>query len=200
MDYAITFDQARQICQSELEEAQSCLSTFLSKSETNDFVAKMATECANALRNGGRVLTAGNGGSLCDAMHFAEELTGRYKGDRKPLAAIALSDPSHMSCTANDFGFDHVFSRMVEAYGRPGDVLILLSTSGNSQNLVLAVEKAHECSVKTYALLGKSGGKLSGLAENSLIAPGAMSDRIQELHMIVLHITVGLIEKLLGLA
>jgi D-sedoheptulose 7-phosphate isomerase len=182
-----------------LEEAKEALTQFL-ESEYPAKVAVLAENLAHALDQGNRVLIAGNGGSMADAMHFAEELTGRFRKDRKPLAAIALTDPTHMSCVANDYGFNHVFSRLVEAYARPGDWVILLSTSGNSENLVLAANAGKAAGAQVAGFLGRDGGKLLPLCDMPIFAPGKTSDRIQEIHMLCLHILVEAIEKLLGLA
>jgi D-sedoheptulose 7-phosphate isomerase len=146
------------------------------------------------------VMICGNGGSLADAAHFAEELTGRYRADRRPLAAIACSDPGHITCTANDYGFDEVFARWVRALAQPGDVLIVLSTSGNSANILRAAGAARERGVPVVALLGRTGGPAAALADHAIIVPGATADRIQELHMLVLHAWVAMIERGLGLA
>lgn len=149
-----------------------------------------------------KVLICGNGGSMCDAMHFAEELTGRFRppppapaAERPPLAAIACSDPGHITCTANDFGFEHIFSRWVRALGRRGDILIVLSTSGNSPNILRAVEAARELGLTTIALLGKDGGALNRLCDEQWICPGDTADRIQELHMLILHTVIECIES-----
>lgn len=157
-------------------------------------------QIAATLAKGGKVLICGNGGSLADATHFAEELTGRFRKDRPALAAIAIADAGHLTCTANDFGFDRVFSRGVEALGRPGDVLIALSTSGNSKNVLLALEAAKERGMSTISLLGRSGGHCKGLATREITVPGETADRIQELHMLILHTLVEGVEKALGLA
>lgn len=150
---------------------------------------------ASCFKSGGKVLICGNGGSMCDAMHFAEELTGRFRSDRPALPAIALADPSHLTCVGNDYGFEQVFSRAVEAYGRQGDVLIVLSTSGNSPNIVRAIEAAKERGLTTLALLGRDGGRCKGKAGHEVIFPGETSERIQELHMIVLHTIVAEVER-----
>jgi D-sedoheptulose 7-phosphate isomerase len=163
-------------------------------------VEAIAGRLAACLKAGGKVMVCGNGGSLCDAAHFAEELTGRFRADRRPLAALAIADPGHLTCVSNDYGFEHVFSRAVEGLGRPGDVLVVLSTSGNSRNVVRAVESARRAGLSTVALLGKGGGELRGMCDEELLAPGGTSDRIQELHMLVLHILVERVEGLLGLA
>jgi D-sedoheptulose 7-phosphate isomerase len=131
---------------------------------------------------------------MCDASHFAEELTGRFRANRPPLAAIALNDPGHITCTANDFGFDHIFERAVGALGNPGDRLIVLSTSGNSKNCLLAAREGQRIGMEVTGLLGKGGGDLKALCHRSILVPGETSDRIQELHMMILHIVVEMVE------
>jgi D-sedoheptulose 7-phosphate isomerase len=153
-----------------------------------------------SLRSGGKILSCGNGGSLCDAMHFAEELTGRYRNDRRPIAAMALSDASHMSCVANDYGYDYVFARGVQAFGKPGDVLLAISTSGNSKNILLAAEAAREQGLTVVALTGKDGGKLASLAHAEIRVPWmGYADRIQEIHIKVIHAWMDFIEEQLDL-
>jgi len=147
---------------------------------------------------GGKVLVCGNGGSCADAMHFCEELTGRYRDDRPALPAIACADPTHLTCVGNDYGFDAVFSRWVEALGKPGDALIVLSTSGNSANAINAVGAARGIGMRTVALLGKGGGALAGRCDHEWIVPGVTADRIQEIHMLILHTLIGRIEAALG--
>jgi D-sedoheptulose 7-phosphate isomerase len=159
---------------------------------TMEAIAVLIAEC---YRNHGQVIIFGNGGSLCDAMHFAEELTGRFRKDRPPLPAIAISDPSHITCVGNDYGFDEIFARGVQAYGKPGDIAIGISTSGNSENILRALDRAISMGLKTVALLGKDGGKLKGLCDLELIIPGETSDRIQEVHMAILHILIQRIEN-----
>jgi D-sedoheptulose 7-phosphate isomerase len=162
------------------------------------FIEQTATLIADAFRSGHKLLICGNGGSLCDAMHFAEELSGLYREKRPALPAIALSDPGMLSCIGNDLGYEHVFARGVEAYGQPGDVLVLLTTSGNSSNLLPAVKIAKERGLTTVAFLGKTGGKLKGEAHLEWIVSGfRWSDRIQEAHMTAIHIIIEQIEKLL---
>jgi D-sedoheptulose 7-phosphate isomerase len=169
---------------------------FLKLPSSVEFLEKATLAICSSLRSGGKLLIAGNGGSLCDAMHFAEELTGYYREKRKALPAIALSDPGHMSCVANDSGYDYVFSRSVEALGNPNDVLIILTTSGNSQNLMEAVVAARRQGLYTIGFLGKTGGKLRGLCDLELIVDGFQySDRIQESHMTAIHILIEQIEK-----
>ena len=146
---------------------------------------------------GRKVLACGNGGSACDAMHFAEELTGRFRKDRPALPALACTDPGHITCTANDYGFEHIFSRWVEALGQKGDVLVLLSTSGNSPNILKAAEAAKSRGLATITLLGHDGGKLRGRCDHELITPGDDSARIQELHMLILHTLVEGVERIM---
>ncbi|MEQ1824097.1 MAG: SIS domain-containing protein [Fimbriimonadaceae bacterium] len=148
--------------------------------------------------NGGKVFTAGNGGSMADAMHVAEEFTGRFKKDRPALPAIALADPTHLTCVSNDYGFEFVFSRPIEALGKPGDVVLLLTTSGNSENLIKAAEAATARGCLVVGFLGKGGGKLRSMCDLVVMAPGDTSDRIQELHMFALHAIIEAVEIELG--
>ncbi|HEX2579936.1 MAG TPA: SIS domain-containing protein [Rhabdochlamydiaceae bacterium] len=168
---------------------------FLKKPESLVFIQNAARLISDCFKKGGKLLIAGNGGSLCDAMHFAEEMTGIFRHKRKALPAIALSDPGHLSCMANDIGYHDVFSRSVEALGREGDVFVALTTSGNSQNIVLAVEIAKAMGLKTISFLGKTGGKLKGVSDLEWIVQGfSYSDRIQEAHMTAIHIIIEMIE------
>ena len=181
----------------ELAEARAVLDRFLADPANLARIAEAAELMAQSLRNGGKILTCGNGGSLCDAQHFAEELTGRYRQDRRALAAIALTESSHMSCVANDYGFEFVFSRFVEALGRPGDVLLAISTSGNSPNVLRAAEAAKAAGMTVVSLTGKDGGKLAAISDVEIRAPhSGFADRIQEIHIKVIHILILLIEKL----
>lgn len=160
------------------------------------FIEAVAVAICDTYKQGGKVLIAGNGGSLCDAMHFSEELTGFFRNHRKPLGAVALSDPAHMSCVSNDEGFETVFSRHVTAIGQEGDVFVALSTSGNSENLIKAIEAAQEKGLKTVAFLGKSGGAIKGICDFEWVVEGfAHSDRIQEAHMAAIHIIIEMIEN-----
>ena len=178
------------------ETARATLDAFLADAANLDAVAQFAALCQGALESGGKLMACGNGGSMCDAMHFAEEWTGRFRGNRSALPAIAFSDPSQLTCIANDFGYEQVFARSVEAYGREGDVLVCMSTSGGSPNAILAIEKAKEMGVKTVALLGKGGGKMKDLADLAIVVPHATtSDRIQEIHIKVLHIAIEAVER-----
>lgn len=166
-------------------------------SESNSLQADIARAIdvvAGALQAGHKVLAIGNGGSCADAVHFCEELTGRFRKDRRPLAAIACADAGHITCTANDYGFDEVFARWVTALARPGDVLIALSTSGNSPNILKALDAAEAAKAHRIALLGRDGGAARARCDLSLIVPGETTDRIQELHMLILHMIVECVE------
>ena len=158
---------------------------------------KIAQELASAYKNGKKSLIAGNGGSNCDAMHFAEEFTGRFRKDRRALPSISISDSSHITCVGNDYGFDFIFAKGVEAFGQEGDFFFGISTSGNSKNIIEAVKSAKERNLKTVALLGKDGGKLKGVCDYEFIIPGETSDRIQEVHMMILHIIIEGVERIL---
>ncbi|HSX11005.1 MAG TPA: SIS domain-containing protein [Chlamydiales bacterium] len=160
------------------------------------FIERAADLIASCFQRGNKILIAGNGGSLCDAMHFAEELTGQFRKLRPALPAIALADPSHLSCVANDMGFESVFARGVEAFGQSGDVFIALTTSGNSANLIKAAEVAKSRGLQTIAFLGKSGGKMKGLCDLEWLVSGfAFSDRVQEAHMAAIHIIIEMVEQ-----
>jgi D-sedoheptulose 7-phosphate isomerase len=172
---------------SALLEARRVLDALLADEPTLNQSALVAALLRERLLSGAKVLAIGNGGSMCDAAHFAEELTGRFRRDRAPLAALACTEPGHLTCTANDFGFEHVFARWVQALGRPGDVLIALSTSGNSANILRALEAARAGGVTCVGLLGQGGGQARALCHHPIVVPGQTSDRIQELHMLLLH-------------
>jgi D-sedoheptulose 7-phosphate isomerase len=183
-----------------LAAAAAALAAFRADPANLARIATVGDLMAAAINAGHKVLACGNGGSLCDAMHFCEELTGRFRADRRPLPAIACIDPGHITCTANDYGFEHVFARWVDALGQPGDILVALSTSGNSPNIINAVKSAKHRGLTTVALLGKDGGRLSNACTHQWIAPGETSDRIQEIHMLVLHALVERIEAAMGLS
>ena len=186
----------KDLIQRELVEAAQTLDKFLADESNLVKIEQAAVLLAQSFKAGGKVLSCGNGGSHCDAMHFAEELTGRYREDRAGLPAIAISDPSHLSCVGNDFGYDYVFSRYVEALGQKGDVLFGLSTSGNSTNVLKAIDAAKAKGMKTIMLTGKDGGKMAGLADIEIRVPHfGYADRIQEIHIKVIHIIIQLIEK-----
>jgi D-sedoheptulose 7-phosphate isomerase len=178
------------------EEASRTLRAFLDSPEGLPAVHRFAEAAAETLENGGLLMACGNGGSMCDAMHFAEEWTGRFRNDRRPLPAIAFSDPAHLTCIANDFGYDEVFAREVDAYGKDGDLLVAISTSGTSPNVLRAAAVAREKGVTTVGLLGKGGGKLKDRVDIPIVVPLATtSDRIQEVHIKVLHIVIEAVER-----
>ena len=183
-----------------LDEARRTLEEFMSSPSALDQIEKAAQICVEALRNGNKIISCGNGGSLCDATHFAEELTGRYRDSRCPLPAIAINDPAYMTCVGNDFGFQNVFSRHVEGVGSKGDVLLAISTSGNSQNILNAVAKAQKKGMKVISLTSLGESKLSPLSDVAICTPRtAHSDRIQEIHIKVIHILIQCIEEMLPL-
>lgn len=184
------------LIRNELTEAAEVLNRFLADDANIAAIERAAKLLADSFKAGGKVLSCGNGGSHCDAMHFAEELTGRYRENRPGYPAIAISDPSHISCVSNDFGYEYVFSRYLEAVGREGDVLFGLSTSGNSGNILKAIAAARAKGIKVIALTGKDGGKMAGLADVEIRVPHyGYADRIQEVHIKVIHILIQLVEK-----
>ncbi|WP_102505491.1 D-sedoheptulose 7-phosphate isomerase [Salinivibrio kushneri] len=184
------------IIRGELTEAADVLTAFLSDDTNIEQIEKAAKLLADSFKASGKVLSCGNGGSHCDAMHFAEELTGRYRENRPGYPAIAISDPSHISCVSNDFGYEYVFSRYLEAVGMKGDVLFGLSTSGNSGNILNAIDVAKQKGMKTIMLTGKDGGKMAGLADIEIRVPHfGYADRIQEVHIKIIHILIQLVEK-----
>lgn len=169
---------------------------MLQTEEAVTFIDTVSTEIKERFVRGGKVMVAGNGGSLCDAMHFAEEFTGFYRKKRNPLPAIAFSDPGHMSCVSNDAGFQYVFARQVAALGKTDDIFVVLTTSGNSKNLVEAVQEAKKRGITTVAFLGKTGGALKGLCDFEwIVTDFPYSDRIQEAHMAAIHIIIEMVEK-----
>ena len=172
------------------------LATWLRDTErTTGAVTAIANHLAGVLSAGGRVLTCGNGGSLCDAMHFAEEMSGRFRDDRPALAVQSMADPTHMTCVANDYGFEKVFSRGVEAWGKAGDALVVFSTSGKSPNLIAAAEAARQRGLSVVGLLGRDGGPLKSACDHVIVVPATTSDRIQEVHIKIVHLLIELIEK-----
>ncbi|OSK97900.1 sedoheptulose 7-phosphate isomerase [Escherichia coli TA447] len=184
------------LIRNELNEAAETLANFLKDDANIHAIQRAAVLLADSFKAGGKVLSCGNGGSHCDAMHFAEELTGRYRENRPGYPAIAISDVSHISCVGNDFGFNDIFSRYVEAVGREGDVLLGISTSGNSANVIKAIAAAREKGMKVITLTGKDGGKMAGTADIEIRVPHfGYADRIQEIHIKVIHILIQLIEK-----
>ncbi len=177
------------------EEAVDLSSSYLRDETVHHLVEHVSLHLATAFDQGHKALICGNGGSACDAMHFAEEFTGRYRSNRRALPVISLTDSSHITCVGNDYGFESIFSRGVEAYGQPGDVFFGLSTSGNSANIIRALEAAQERGLYTVLLLGKEGGSLKGRADVEFIVPAKTADRIQEIHMTLLHVVIEIVER-----
>ncbi len=189
--------EATSIIHAELKEAAAVLQKFIDTKHNFIAIEKASKIIADAINNGGKIISCGNGGSHCDAMHFAEELTGRFRESRRPLPAIAISDPTHLSCTSNDYGFEYVFSRFIEALGNKADVLLAISTSGNSVNVINAIHEARVKGMKIIVLTGDAGGKMAGLADVEIQVPHeGYSDRIQEIHIKVIHILILLVEKM----
>ena len=179
------------------KEEYQLLKEFIEREEKEQVTEKIAKDLAEVFARGNKVMICGNGGSNCDALHFAEEFTGRFRKERRALPAIAISDSSHITCVGNDYGFDYIFSKGVEAYGKEGDMFIGISTSGNSGNVIKAVELAKSMGIKTVGLLGKDGGKLKGMCDYEFVIPGQTSDRIQEIHMMILHIIIEGVERIM---
>lgn len=177
-------------------EAQQALKEFINSESSMLAIELAGKQMVQSLQNGGKIISCGNGGSMCDAMHFAEELTGRYRDNRPSVAAISISDPSHITCVGNDYGFDHVFSRFIEGVGKKGDVLLAISTSGNSVNVCKAAEAAKEKGMIVIGLTGKDGGKLATLCHVEVRAPQSKyADRVQEIHIKVIHSLIHYIEE-----
>ena len=177
------------------KEAEALMNQFSADPEQIEKCSIFSKMLIDTFKSGGNVFSCGNGGSHCDAMHFAEEFTGRYRKDRKPLGALALGDPSHTTCVSNDYGFEHIFSRQLEGLGRKGDLLLCLSTSGNSKNVIEAVKTAQSKGIKTVGLLGKSGGELKNLVDLPIVVPAETSDRIQEVHIKLIHNVIETVER-----
>lgn len=183
----------------DLKEASKVLNDFISKEDTEEKIEKAISLMADSIKNGGKIISAGNGGSMCDAQHFAEELSGRYRDDRPAYPAIAICDPSHLTCVGNDYGFDYVFSRFLEGLGFKGDVFLGISTSGNSRNIIECCRVCKEKGLKSVVLLGKDGGKLKDVCDLPIIVPHfGYADRIQEVHTMIIHIMIRGIEELMA--
>lgn len=180
---------------SSLAESQTTLEKFINSSENVVLIENAIDQFVKTINLDGRILACGNGGSMCDSMHFVEELTGRYRKDRDPICAISMGDPSHITCVANDYGYEYIFSRHVQAWGREGDTLLAISTSGNSQNVINAVEVAKKKGMKVIGLLGKSGGKLKEMVDVPIVVESNITDRIQEIHIKLIHIFIEGIER-----
>ncbi len=183
----------------DLKEARQVLDNYLSLPDTRSSIEEAISIMASSLKQRGKIISAGNGGSMCDALHFAEELSGRYRDHRPSYAAIAIADPSHLTCAGNDYGFDEVFSRFIEGVGFEGDVFLGISTSGNSRNIIRACEVCKDKGLKSICLLGKDGGKLRELCDLPLIVPHTgYADRIQEVHTMIIHIMIRGIEEMMA--
>lgn len=181
---------------SSLREAQAALDALLANQPALDSIRQAATLLIETFERKGRVFSCGNGGSMCDAMHFAEELTGRYRKDRAALGATAISDPGHLTCVGNDLGYEQVFSRYLEGHGRAGDCLVALSTSGSSKNILRAAQAARALGMGVIVLTGKREAALAEFADVHVCTPAGMfADRVQELHIKVLHILIELVER-----
>lgn len=188
----------KEIIRDSLRETRSILETFINNEANVESIYNAADICAEALQTGHKIISCGNGGSLCDATHFAEELTGRFRNDRRPLPALAINDSAYMTCVGNDFSFDEIFSRYVDAMGKEGDVLLAISTSGHSRNIINAVDQAHINRMKVIVLTSLGKNELIEKADVAISTPSAVhSDRIQEIHIKVIHILIQVIEEIL---
>ena len=186
----------KELIRQELNQARETLERFTDNDSNLESIQEAAQLMIHALQEGGKIISCGNGGSMADAMHFAQELTGRYRDERPSIPAISISDPTHITCAGNDYGYDEIFSRFIEGVGNGGDVLLAISTSGNSRNIIRAAEVALEKGMKIVGLTGKTGGLLSKMATvNIHVEGGDYSDRAQEIHIKVIHILIHLIEK-----
>lgn len=176
-------------------EARDLLDQFMANEKNFEALEKAGKILVNSVKSEHKIISCGNGGSMSDAMHFAEELTGRFRDNRQPIPAVAIADPTHLSCTANDYGYEHVFSRYVEAFGKEGDVLLAISTSGNSENIIKAVKAAKERNMKIITLTGKDGGKMANMGDVELRAPKSQyADRAQEIHIKIIHSLIHFME------
>ncbi len=192
--FAKTYPMSNSI-RKHFEDASSLLSTFLNDDSNITAIEKAGEVMVRAIQGGGKIISCGNGGSMCDAMHFAEELSGRYRDNRKALPAISISDPSHISCVGNDYGYQYIFSRYLEALGKQGDVLLAISTSGNSANVLEAAKRAKEMGIVVVGLTGKDGGQLAPLCDVEVRVPwNGYADRVQEIHIKVIHSLIDYIE------
>ncbi len=188
------------LIENNLIEAQKVLNAFISDASNQEAIARAGELMVEAIKSGNKIISCGNGGSSCDAAHFAEEMTGRFRGEREALPAVAINDASHLTCTANDYGFESIFSRYIEALGTKNDILLAISTSGNSNNVIKAAEVARERGIKIVSLTGKNGGSLRTLSDvNINVAHHGWADRIQEIHIKVIHILIDYIEHKLAL-
>lgn len=185
-----------ELIKSNFVEAKQLLDQFINNEENLTKIAFSGEMLVNSIKNGGKIISCGNGGSMCDAMHFAEEMTGRFRENRKALPAVSVSDASHISCVGNDYGYEEIFSRYVDSIGRKEDVLLAISTSGNSENVLRAAKVAKEKGIKVIGLTGKSGGKLADLCDVEIRVPhNGYADRIQEIHIKVIHSLIHFVEE-----
>lgn len=179
-----------------LLEAKTALNKLISNEETLICIKAAAEILINTFENEGRVFSCGNGGSMCDAMHFAEEFTGRYRKNRRGYPAVSINDPSHIACVGNDYGYDYIFSRYLESHGRKGDCLLGISTSGTSRNVIEAEKQAHNHGMKVISMTGKPCSEIENYSDVCICTPGGdFADRVQELHIKVLHILIELVER-----
>lgn len=189
------------IVENSLNDALEVLNIFIKDKKNIESIENSGKKMINSIKAGGKIIACGNGGSLCDATHFCEELTGRFRHDRKSIPAISINDPSHITCVGNDYGFDYIFSKFIEGHGNKEDILFAISTSGNSLNVINAVKEAKLKGMIVISMTGKDGGELSNLSDIDINVPwNKFSDRIQEIHIKVIHILVELIENGLGMA
>jgi D-sedoheptulose 7-phosphate isomerase len=189
----------RDLVSTALQEAADSLSRLQGEVAMLDRIAQAGNLLADTFAAGGKAYSCGNGGSMCDAMHFAEELTGRFRDNRPGYAALAISDPGHLSCVGNDYGYEQVFARFIEAHGRTGDVLLAITTSGTSRNVIAAAQAAKRLGMKVIALTGRAGTPITELADIAIVTPGGKyADRVQELHIKVIHILIELVERRLA--
>lgn len=187
-----------ELIQNNFLEAKQILDQFSQDNQNFQKITDAANVMLQSIKRDKKIISCGNGGSMCDAMHFAEELTGRFRGDRKPIAAISISDPSHISCVGNDYGYDQVFSRYIQAFGKEGDTLLAISTSGNSANVLKAAKVAQLKGMKIIALTGKDGGELAKISDIEIRAPfSKYADRAQEIHIKIIHSLIHYIEEYL---
>jgi len=179
-----------------LTQAQKSIQEFISNPQNINNIEQAAYLLNVCFKSGNKVISCGNGGSMCDAMHFAEELSGRFRNDRKALPAISISDISHITCVGNDYGFDYIFSRYIDAIGVKDDVLLAISTSGNSSNVINAIKSAKSKGMKIIGLTGKTGGKMAELCDIEIRAPHSeYADRAQEIHIKVIHCLIECVES-----
>ena len=184
------------IIKDQLNEANQLLTKIINDKLIINSISEASEIMINSIKNGKKIISCGNGGSMCDAMHFAEELTGKFRDERKSLPALSISDPSHITCVGNDFGFDKIFSKYIEGVGKKGDTLLAISTSGNSKNVINAAKYCTENNINVISLTGNNGGKLSKYSNVEIRVPHfGYSDRIQEIHIKIIHILILLIEN-----